>query len=727
MSRGTDAPRTLPRAPLAMPARGLHDRRRGEGSRPALHGRAARWITFGGGALLTIVGTRAVGAALPDEKGVLELVFLALFALTFGWIAVSACSALAGSLCHRSRRWPEAEPRGKVALAMPVYNEDAARAVGALLAMARGVARRGYASTFEVVILSDTNRPDAWARETAAVAWLRGELRSEGVPVWYRRRALNSGRKAGNVQEFVRRAGARYTSMVVLDADSVMAPETLVTLARRMEGDPRLALLQTVPRLHGGRGLLPRMQQFAAHAYGPVASRGVASWSGPDGNFWGHNAIIRMEAFADAAGLPELKGPRPFGGHVMSHDFAEAAWLRRAGWDVRMDPDLGGSYEEGPPTLLDHLARDRRWMQGNLQHGALLGARGLRPVSRVHLAFGIASYLASVLWLGMLVAGTALVVRGQVAEHRYFSAPHQLAPDWPRFDPGAMLLALLLTAAVLLAPKVIGLAGALRRCRSLGEVGRTVGGAAGELVLSTLLAPAGMLAHTRAALQIALGRDSGWSTQNRGGGATPWGDVLARHGGQALLGAGLTWAAARWAPAAGLWASPILAGLVLAPLLSRWSGSPAAGALARRCGLFGVPEERRTPRCLRAAAQLAGRARAAIAGVTPADVLADPERRRRHLELVDLAPRRPRGAPDMALLGARARVEEALTQAEVLRWVTPGEAMALLSDPLLVARAARLPRGRRRAAGQGVSRSASRLASKGRWTGSAPGLDQRQT
>src|SRR5206468_9430391 len=46
-------------------------------------------------------------------------------------------------------------------------------------------------------------------------------------------------------------------------------------------------------------------------------------------NYWGHNAIIRLRAFAQYAGLPELGGRKPFGGHVLSHDFIEAALMRR--------------------------------------------------------------------------------------------------------------------------------------------------------------------------------------------------------------------------------------------------------------------------------------------------------------------------------------------------------------------------------------------------------------
>ena len=72
---------------------------------------------------------------------------------------------------------------------------------------------------------------------------------------------------------------------------------------------------------------------------------------------------------------------------------------------MRTAPDLGGSYEERPPTLIDTAARDRRWCQGNLQHARVLTAAGLHWISRLHLLRGIFAYLAPALWLVLLVCG----------------------------------------------------------------------------------------------------------------------------------------------------------------------------------------------------------------------------------------------------------------------------------------------------------------------------------
>ena len=224
-----------------------------------------------------------------------------------------------------------------------------------------------------------------------------------------------------------------------------------------MQADPRLGILQTVPMLIGHDSLFARIQQFAGRVYGGLIARGVAAWSGNEGNYWGHNAIIRVAAFAEACGLPQLPGRKPFGGHVLSHDFVEAALMRRAGWKVRMAPDLDGSWEESPPSLVDVAMRDRRWAQGNLQHSKIIGADGLALTNRAHFVIGIMSYLSSPLWLMLLIVGFALTLQATLIRPEYFSRTFQLFPDWPRFDAERMTRLFIFTMAVLFMPKVLGL------------------------------------------------------------------------------------------------------------------------------------------------------------------------------------------------------------------------------------------------------------------------------
>lgn len=684
-------PPTPPPAPLAMPVQSLRKAPRARFTRQGWRVWAARVLAFGGAAALTTFGSDQMLQAFdPEGVNALQLALRALFVLTFGWIAFSACSTLAG-LLFGPRRAPGDTTSlltTRTALVMPVYNEDAAASFGALAAMGRGLREAGAAGAFEIFILSDTRDADAWVRETTAFAALRRRL-ADGPSVWWRRRTLNRGRKAGNVQDFVERWGARYDFMLVLDADSLMAPETIVEMVRRMQSSPRLALLQSNPALAGGVTPYARIQQFAGAVYGRAVARGVAAWQGTDGNFWGHNALIRVRAFAESAGLPELPGRKPFGGHILSHDFVEAALLRRAGWDVRMDPDLGGSWEGAPPSLLASAARDRRWAQGNVQHVAVLPASGLRWVSRIHFLIGLGAYLVSPIWLAMIVVGLALTAQSALLRPEYFTDAVQLFPRWPRFDAERMGWLFAGSMALLLFPKALG---ALEACFNpilsarFGGARRVIAGVSVEIVLSAMLAPALMLIQARHIVEILLGRDSGWNAQERGGAVLPWRAALSAHGWHAAIGIGgavLLWLVQ---PGVLIWLTPVLLGLALAPLISRLSGDRRIGSAMARYGVLATPEDR-TP----SPASLAAREESAAIAEMSASGLADLGRSERHYA-EHVAAIEPPASLDpecdcdaaLARLTAAAKLGAADSVDKGLRWLTPAERIAVAACPDLL-------------------------------------------
>src|SRR5947208_7888531 len=260
--------------------------------------------------------------------------------------------------------------------------------------------------------------------------------------------------------------------MIILDADSLMTADTIVRLASAMETHPNVALIQTLPVIVNARTLFARLQQFAGRLYGPAIAAGIAWWHASEGNYWGHNAIIRVPAFAQDAGLPDLKGRKPFGGHILSHDFVEAALMRRGGWANRMAPMLGGSSEECPPSLLDFAARDRRWCQGNLQHLAVLPARGLHWVSRLHLLTGIGSYLTAPLWLLFLLLGILISLQAYFVKPEYFPKGFSLFPTWPAQDPVLAAWVFVATMALLIVPKLLAYILLLTR----GEMRKSFGG-----------------------------------------------------------------------------------------------------------------------------------------------------------------------------------------------------------------------------------------------------------
>jgi membrane glycosyltransferase len=511
------------------------------------------------------------------------------------------------------------------------------------------------------------------------------------MPVWYRRRWRNTGRKVGNLHDFVEHWGARYDFMITLDADSLMGADTLIRLQQAMQADPELGLLQTLPRLVGRRSLYARLQQFSSRMYGPPAARGVAAWSGNEGNYWGHNAIIRIEAFAGACGLPELPGPKPFGGHILSHDFVEAALLRRAGWKVRMVCAWDGSYEESPPSLIDLAIRDRRWAQGNLQHSRVIGAAGLSLHSRLHFALGIFSYLSSPLWLILLLLGLALSVQAGLHQPEYFDYDFQLFPNWPLFDSRRMLSLFGFSIAVLFVPKVLGALTALCSRRVVGVVGfpELLASIVLELFLAALYAPVQMLLQSRHVIEILIGRDAGWQTQRRSEGTVTWKEAWRFHWGHTLAGLVMGALFAVLAPELLWWLSPVLAGLLLSVPLSRVSGSVKVGRLLARIGLLLTPDEVAPPSVVARRDALLRESPA-----LPADGLrwlaSDPAARSQHLSGNLQPPSAAPGEPDADHLTARQKLSDAQNLDEALSWLTPRERIWVAADPLLLQRLAGL-------------------------------------
>jgi membrane glycosyltransferase len=395
--------------------------------------------------------------------------------------------------------------------------------------------------------------------------------------------------------------------MVVLDADSLMTAETLITLVHLMNDNPQVGLIQVPPTIVNAETLFGRLQQFASRLYGPVFTAGTALWHQGDGNYWGHNAIIRVAAFTAHCGLPDLPGRKPFGGHIMSHDFVEAALLRRAGWQVWMVPWLGGSYEETPPTLIDHAKRDRRWCQGNLQHMRVLSARGLHPISRLHLFTGIMSYLASPLWLTFLATGIAFFAWKMAHPPVYFPPYLTLFPLWPKFDASVAIGLAILVLGMLLLPRILGVIFALASTqRRIGYGGalRLTGSFLFELTLSALMAPILMLLQSGFVINILAGCSAAWRTQRRDGEAIGWTEAGIRLGWQSLLGLALTALVAYAAPELIWWLVPLLAGLTLAVPLIVLTTSRRLSALSSRIGLLWTPEETEPPALLTRAREL---------------------------------------------------------------------------------------------------------------------------
>ncbi|MBO4311431.1 MAG: glucans biosynthesis glucosyltransferase MdoH, partial [Desulfovibrionaceae bacterium] len=415
--------------------------------------------------------------------------------------------------------------------------------------------------------------------------------------VFYRRRHKNTRRKSGNVSDFCRRWGAQYRYMIVFDADSLLTGPCMLRMVQAMEANPRLGILQTMPQLVNASSFLSRMQQFASHLYGPIFGAGLHFWQLGDAQFWGHNAIIRIELFMKHCQLPILPGKPPLGGEIFSHDIVEAALMCRAGYEVWLTWDLTGTYEECPPSLLDELIRARRWCQGNLQHSSLVFANGFPGIHRLLFVNGIMFYASALLWLIYLLCSSAQAVAEAVILPSYFPETQTLFPVWPALYSTWMLPLFACTLILLFLPKFLALI--LVACKGqashFGGFFKMTLSILIEICVSTLLAPIRMLSHSFFVISTVLGWGVGWNPQNRDDRGTPWGDALRFHWWHTLLGA--IWGWFMWLVNPGFfwWFSPIVAGLVLAVPLSVWTSRTSLGAAARSAGLFLAPVELAPP------------------------------------------------------------------------------------------------------------------------------------
>jgi membrane glycosyltransferase len=563
-----------------------------------------RWLLLGLVISTTAVAvTRLLAIFRDGDVTLLQVLLLTVFAVLFAWIATSFWVGCLGAhaVWRRQTKLPLIESPnsslsagakgGRTVLLMPVHNENCVQVFARLQAIWESIIAVQAGELFDLFMLSDSSEPEAREGERRELQRFRDN--NPDARIFYRRRERNAGHKSGNIAEFCENWGSLYDYMVVLDADSLMAGDTLVRLVRLMDANPRTALIQVAPLLIGGESLFARTQQFASWVYGRVYAAGLARLQGSDGNYWGHNAIIRIRPFMEHCGLPILPGPPPLGGEIMSHDFVEAALLRRAGWDLWLATDIGGSYEASPPTLIEFLKRDRRWCQGNLQHVTLMFAQGLRLPSRLHFALGAMSYLSSPLWLILVVLFALNAMRlEKIAAVTYLGRYPMLA--WPISHTVAFVSLAIAAMAMLFGPKVMALILLLRDERAVRDHGggtRVIVGVVSECLLSTLLAPIFMLSHSWFVLNILIGRTTRWGAQLRGGnGLGLWQSIraFAPHTVIACVVGLVAWS---WTPGDFWWYMPLLLGASLAIPLCWATSSPAWGAVARRLGLFLVRSE----------------------------------------------------------------------------------------------------------------------------------------
>lgn len=520
----------------------------------------------------------------------LDALLVACFALTLPWTVIGFWNAIIGlmliarhadpaaAVCPLSADPPAAISR-KTAILSCIRNEDAASVMRHLDLMIRGLVQAGQAERFAVFVLSDSTWPECIEDETRGARDLQARW-GDVLSIRYRRRPDNPGYKAGNIQDFMTRWGDGYEFALVLDADSLMAPETILRMVGMMQANPRLGILQSLVVGMPTTSAFARIFQFGMRLGMRSYTLGSAWWQGDSGPYWGHNALLRIAPFRAHCRLVPLPGRPPLGGWVLSHDQVEAVSMRRAGFEVRVLPDEGGSWERNPPTLIEFIRRDLRWCQGNLQYLRLLGMPGLHPLGRVQLLLAILMFLSSPAWVLFMTLAALQIGR---------------APGTgPLFDPvlGWSLFALIMT--MVFAPKLATLAGLLMRRSGRAGFGgglRLVVGTVGEILFSTLLAPIMALAHSLFMIGLLFGKAIVWSPQRRDNHRLTLGQAALRLWPQTLFGSlALAWLIETQAGGA-VFLSPFVFGALLAIPIAMLTASPWLGERLAAMGVWRIPEE----------------------------------------------------------------------------------------------------------------------------------------
>jgi len=540
-------------------------------------------------------------AFVSEGFSFLEGMQLILFALLFHQIVAGCWLALLGGWSlwmekHPPGPWNEPglavapEHPARTAIVLPMYNE----APGPIFAAAEVLWRELQAAPreFEIFFLSDSNRPEQWIAEERGWFELCRRTGAWGRIHYRKRRSPRHG-KSGNLADFCRRWGAHFRYMITLDADSLMTATLVRRLVGWMEKSPRTGILQTLPYQILGQTLFRRMQQFSARMYGPVFAAGANFWHLFAGNYWGHNAIVRIAPFIQFCDLPELPGTVPARRQILSHDTVEAALMRKSGYDVWMVFGEEGSYETGPPNFVDHLAREKRWCRGNLQHFWFLFSPEIDFANRVHIWMGLMAYGAAPLWLLFLIGGAL----DCFFKHRFSLLSSGIGgADGLLGHTYGTLFAI--TLGLLFLPKIIGWLTAAPHWRFFGGSVRSACSVVLETLAWAVWAPSIMIYHTWFILREWLGRSLIWTTQNRGEGrGLPFLVVFHRLS--------LPWAVAgvagffvqTYLPEQWVAFSPLFLAWLLTPVLAWWTSFPGAGAAARRFGLFCIPEETGAPFC----------------------------------------------------------------------------------------------------------------------------------
>jgi membrane glycosyltransferase len=513
-----------------------------------------------------------------------KLAILACLLGNIPWLALSTGNAVTGFIVRQftkdplrvvlpSFRQAPPRPRALTVVAFCIRNEDMNALLPSVTRLLDSLALSGVREYFSLWFLSDTQDSVLSEQERSTIESFRA-ARADAQSIYYRRRTSNTGFKAGNIMDFLEAHSGPEELMLCLDADSEMTAAAIVRLVGCMEMDPKLALVQQLTVGRPAGSAFARLAQFGMRAGMRTWAMGQAWWQGPDGPYWGHNAVVRIAPFRTHCRL----APLPNGDVILSHDQVEAVRLRAAGWKVMCLPDEEGSFEGHPPALPEYMARDGRWASGNLQYVRLLLLTGITWLGRWQLVQAILLFLGSPLWVATLILSTR----------------HALTTRSAGADQGLLLALALALVLTLSAPKLMGYLEVLCDSQLAARYGgrlRFSLGMIAELLFAAVLAPIMMVHRTLELLRLALRGNQGWAPQRRNLGRHSWQAALHLLWPHTLLGILILVVFIVGRASALPWILPFIAGLLLAIPFCVATSSKQLSDFLQRAQIAATPEE----------------------------------------------------------------------------------------------------------------------------------------
>lgn len=299
----------------------------------------------------------------------------------------------------------------KTAIVFPIFNEDSSSVYCRIKTMLEHSKINSILNYIDFYVLSDSNELSIILEEEMGFRELEKEF-GVGENLFYRRRLQNINHKSGNIADFCKRFGDKYDFMIIMDADSYLSIELVETLIHKMEASPDIGIIQTYPEILFPKSMIQNFHYVNSLFSSELYVLGSQYWNINQGPYWGHNAILRMDAFLNYCLLPKLPKIGPLGEKILSHDTIEAALLRKAGYRTEFIYTKNGSYEESPPTLTDFLKRESRWLRGNLQHFWFLFVNNIGTINRIYILLGITSYFSYLFWFFYLISILGLSLNG---------------------------------------------------------------------------------------------------------------------------------------------------------------------------------------------------------------------------------------------------------------------------------------------------------------------------